>query len=176
MSVFNVCSGKAANATCSIQQKQEVPLTTEDRFSHFSCHFYFLCKTQSLIHTVLSNSESSSKPPKQIFFFSLVGPLKECCINKHLWLCCRKELMARLSGGGGRGGTSQGALGESCSTWTLRVTSQQRRKSHLVSYVEKQREPHRALWGCGVPARTAAESAGTVLGDQVSCTVQRRER
>lgn len=41
--------------------------------------------------------------------------------------------MVRLSGGGGGGGTSLGAPGESCSTWALRDTSQQRGQSLLLS-------------------------------------------
>lgn len=78
-------------------------------------------------------------------------------MNKHLWLCCREELMVRLTAGGGGGGTSLGALGESCSTWALRVTSQQRGESHLLNYVKKQRES---------TSQSLTELVGSMQGQQ----------
>lgn len=89
---FNMYPAKAANARCGVQQKQEVPLTTEKRtdfpVSHASSishakhrvSFKQFCQTMKTVATHQNR-----------FFFLLVGPLNECYINKHLLLSYRKQ-------------------------------------------------------------------------------------
>lgn len=137
-------------------------MTTVDRYSCFSYHFRFLCKTQSLIHTVLSNSESSSRPPKQIFF-SLVGPLKEGALYKQAPLVVLQERTNGQAEWGWRRdipGSSRREL--------QHLGTHSRRGSHLLSEEAKGINLTESYGAGGVHPRTAADSAGTVLGDQVS--------
>lgn len=113
------------------------------------------CAKHRALFTLFCQSLKAVANHQNRFFISLAGPLKECYINKHLWLCCRKELMLRLSGGGGGGETSQGALGESCSTWALRVTSAEGRIP-LGEWCGEGNRPHRVLWGWWGPCKDSS--------------------
>lgn len=76
--------------------------------------------------------------------------MKECYMHKHLWLCCRKELMVRLSGGGG--GTSLGALREGCSSWALRGEN----PTCWFMWRSKGNWPHRVLWSWWGPCKDSS--------------------